>query len=426
MQNERLSAYLAYFEHLAQQPQNRWEGFALDRNEDRQFGLRFQIALACYALGSLSLHPQMAPPEQERCRVAMADLIERMLQRRVWACWSLAAERRGSDPDPLRRANASYSSHLAMMIGLFEAVGGGGRFDEPFTLFWNSQEQFEYTHSSLVETIVRQLAPPTHHGLERWTGIVHLVDMGAVLWATTLHDIAHNSVYAAKTRPWLELLQRRMVRRGPRLGRRSIFRAISVSPPVAPPFLQTHIPLPFGLRFADAWMLSCLAVLEPDLAGRLAPSLFRRVRRIRRPRGAQETEPAKPQAFLPSASLYRSHELADPPATTALAYLLAVQMGDASLAAELLAYADAHFAPTEQDGHRFYQAGLAPVCTTAIIALGEAGGFLPLRESVARLAETGSETREVGAGQEASNKTSEKQEEGEEGMGDNAGEFAIL
>jgi hypothetical protein len=425
MQNERLLAYLAYFEHLAQQPQNRWEGFALDRNEDRQFGLRFQIALACYALGSLSLHPQMAPPEQERCRVAMASLIERMLQRRVWAYWSLAAERRGSDPDPLRRANASYSSHLAMMIGLFEAVGGDGRFDEPFTLFWNSQEQFEYTHSSLVETIVNQLAPPTHHGLERWTGRVHLVDMGAVLWATTLHDIVHNSVYATKTRPWLEVLQRRMVRRGPRLGQRSIFRAISV----APPFLQTHIPLPFGLRFADAWMLSCLAVLEPDLASQLAPALFRRVRRIRRPRGKQETEPVKPQAFLPSASLYRSHELAAPPSTTALTYLLAVQMGETSLAAELLAYADAHFAPTEQDGRRFYQAGLAPVCTTAIIALGEAGGFLPLQEQVGRLADTGSETRETGEGQEASSETSEtneeQEEEQEEGR-DNAGEFAIL
>src|SRR5262245_47791295 len=136
MLNDRLNAYLTYFEQLATQPPNRWEGYYITAREDMNFGLRFQIAFPCYALAALCLHPDAEPDDQERCRTAMAALISRMLQRRVWAYWGRWADRIGISADPVIEANIQYSGHLAMMIGAYEAVGGDLRYDEGFTLLW--------------------------------------------------------------------------------------------------------------------------------------------------------------------------------------------------------------------------------------------------------------------------------------------------
>src|SRR5262245_38347463 len=153
MLNDRLRAYLTYFEQLATQPPNRWEGYYLTPREDMNFGLRFQVAFPCYALAALCLHPTAAPEDQERCRGAMSALIGRMLQRRVWAYWGLAAERGGIIVDPVAQAHFQYSGHLAMMIGAYGAAGGDQRYDEGFTLLWRSDSRFDYTHATLVEAL---------------------------------------------------------------------------------------------------------------------------------------------------------------------------------------------------------------------------------------------------------------------------------
>src|SRR5262245_31208404 len=101
MLNNRLNGYLNYFERLATQPANRWEGYTTTVREERGFGLRYQIAFPCYALAALCRHPDADAVEQERCRAAMAALIARMLQRRVWAYWGLQAEQRGIITDPV-------------------------------------------------------------------------------------------------------------------------------------------------------------------------------------------------------------------------------------------------------------------------------------------------------------------------------------
>lgn len=386
MHTERLLAYLAYFEHLVQQPPNRWEGFSLHCREERSFALRFQLALVCCALGAICLHPDLTPANQERCRAAMVALIERMMQRRVWAFWALEAERRGLDPDPLRYANASYRGLLAMMIGLFEVVGGDERFDEPFVMFWNSGAKFPYTHRSLVELLAQQMRESTHHGIERWPGWVYLADMGPILWATTFHDLVHGSDYATANQLWLNFLQRRVVRRGLQIWGRTIFHAMirSFSSP------GISMVIPFGMRFTDVWTLVFLSVVEPELTQKYVPALWRRIRQLRLPRGPARNHRGGRMdgslMFLPTPSLWRSQELADQHLATALAYVLAVQQAEPARASALLACLDTHGQPLETEGYRYYRAGIAPIGTTAMVAFGEAGGLLALRERIAALA----------------------------------------
>lgn len=368
MLNERHRGYVNYLEHLATQPTNHWEGFSLPRQETigiGGFGLRHQIAFACYALGAFALHPEASEDEQARCCGAMAALIDRMLQRRVWAYWALHAEQTGENPDPLDTANLDYSGHLAMMIGCYEAAGGDQRYDSEFVLRWGPDRVFHYTHTTLLERLWQQMCQNDHYGIESEPGTVHLTAMCHALWATLLHDSQHTSTYAQANAAWLTFVRERMILRGPRLFGQGVFMPTYVS--------RRRLAVPISLNLVDAWALAFLAALAPDLVEGLLPR-FRRCIRYRR------TPPDAPrEAFLPSAGMWQPREVADQMLTTGFAHLLAVEWGDATLAADLHTYAEQYFDPIEQAGQRSYTAGLAPLYTTALFALGEAGGLRGLR-----------------------------------------------
>lgn len=374
MLHDRLAAYLAYFERLATQPPNRWEGFDLTRRETRNFGLRFQIAFPCYALGALCCHPTAEPADQARCRAAMAALIERMIQRRVWAYWSAEAERRGLARDPIDAANLHYSGHLAMMIGVYEAAGGDQRYDEPFTLLWHSDVRYPYTHTTLVETLARRMRAHAWPGVEAAPGRVVVHAMSHLLWALTLHAALHASDWSAQCDAWLAFLQQRLLLRGPHLPGRGAFSS-SFLP-------RLRLAVPVSLNYVDAWGLALLAGVAPDLTREVAPRLLARVRRRAGPEGAAF-------AYAPSAALWRSLEMADPATTTGFSYLLAVELGAEEQAAELLAYADAHCQPAVDGAERVYAGGLAAPIITALFALGEAGGLRTLRATARPVALTG-------------------------------------
>lgn len=366
MLSERLTGYLTYFERLAMQPANRWEGFYLPRRDESHFGLRYQLAFACYALASICLHPQADPEEQQRCHRAMSALIDRMIQRRVWAYWSTCAELAGLNPDPVAMANGQYSSHLGMMLGAYEIVGGDQRYDEAFTFRWSPFECFTHTHSSLVQSLWQQMESNHHHGVESKAGQVRVCDMAHVLWATLLHDAIHGTTYAEANSAWLAFLRQNLVAREvPLLGRRSVFIPFYSS--------RRHLLAPSGMSVVDAWTLSFLALLAPDLTSLLCPRLLRSIRH--RP----TSDPSTPHAHLPAARRWISQEVADHTTCTGFAYILAVEVGDEALAAAMLSYADTHFKPVTQEGERWYSDGLAAVLTTALFALGEAGGLRTLK-----------------------------------------------
>lgn len=366
MLNERLTGYLTYFERLATQPINRWDGFFMAQHTDRGLSLRHQLAFPCYALGAICMHPESDAPEQERCRTAMAALIDRMLQRRIWAHWAELTSRAGFRPDPVMQANAQYSGHLAMMIGLYELVGGDNRYDDDgFTFIWSPDERFHYTHTSLVETIWRQMRSNSHHAVESEPGQVHIHCMNHVMWSNVFHDRLHGTTYASIHDTWLDFVRQRLVLSGPYLIRRGIFVPCYTR--------QPRLSALFGMGFIDAWVLSFLAPLAPALTRELAPRFLQTIRHV----AHSDTSP--PQAYVPSARAWQQRELADGSIANGFGYILAVELADDALATALQTYADTHLQPLEQAGERCYCGGMAPVYTTALFALGEAGGLHPFR-----------------------------------------------
>jgi len=375
---ERLRAYLTYFERLALQPFNRWEGFSLQRLETRSFGLRAQLAFPCYALGAIALHPTTSPAERERCLKAMAALIDRMLQRRVWAYWAISAEVRQNVVNPIARGNGEFSGHLAMMLGMYEIVGGDNRYDtEPFQLLWshNSFDRFSFTHTSLVNTLWEQAKTSKQLAVLCKPCQVRASQMNHILWAFALHDALHGSEYAAGNEAWFNFLQRRLALWGPNFPGRGTLNALYW------PCLNLTPSL--SLNFEDAWALAFLAQLQPDLTRDLAQRFFSQIRYLKEEKLGDPLF-AIPQAYLPSLPFWQKLEIAEEAVTTGFAYLLAVELGEEMLASFLLSYADQQLQPIEQqvvgEGERFYNRSLAPPFATALYALGEAGGLKRIAE----------------------------------------------
>jgi hypothetical protein len=353
---DRLSGYLAYFEQLASQPTNRWEGFATTGPEGGTMGLPAQLAFPCYALAALAHHADADADEQARCRATMAALIGRMIQRRVWAAWGLHADRIGISPDPVWRGNLSYSGHLAMMLGVYETAGGDMRFDEDFTLLWTNSERFCYSHHSLMQGIADQMQSSAFHGLESAPGLATTRDMAHALWAARLHDAKHGSEYSALADPWLSFMSRRLLVRGLLSKRLWLIRD--------PLYTRSRRAAPWGNLLNDAWSLALLLPLAPALAEPLAPRLLARTR----------AQPDGTRVLHCPRRLVRQGT-ADTALTTAFAYLVAIEAGHPTADA-LLAYADAHLGLTEdENGARRCSAAAAPSFATALFALGEAGGM---------------------------------------------------
>lgn len=387
MLTPRLLAYRNYFENLATQPPNRWDGFYFAKHEDKHAALHFQIAFACYALGVLCLHPDADQETQERCHTAMKALIERMMQRRVWAYWALPAERKGEWPDPIEKDNVQYSGQLAMMIGLFEAATGNTCYDvDPFTLLWSNRERFLYTHTTLIEALCEQMEKNEHHGIDNEPGRTEVAHMNAALWATVLHDSLHSTSYSAINDAWITFVKQKMLLHGPRVPGRGVFCTAYMS--------RIKVPVTASLNIVDAWTLAFLSVLYPDLTRQLAPRFTSCVRYVSLPDAASKPTASQypvatsdlhssvGQAYVPSAPIWRTKEISDHSLTTGFAYLLAVHMGDVSLASSLLNYADNHLKLVEVKGERFYYEGMAAPFTTALFAIGEAGGLLALRNLI--------------------------------------------
>ena len=150
---------LAWCYELALQPPDEFEGF--DWGEQYHGGtcLRYQLAflgesLAAYAANALPNHQQVIEP-------ALAALIERMTDQRVWKYWRLenflATGRR--NPDPIIDDNVMLTGFYQSQISMYEAATGSTRFDEPGSLkfVWKDGRVFAYDHRSLSEAIVDNL-----------------------------------------------------------------------------------------------------------------------------------------------------------------------------------------------------------------------------------------------------------------------------
>lgn len=336
---ERLAAYLTYLSGLANQPANRWEGFATQAPDGPETSLSGQISFAGCALAALATHPGADPLEQSRARSGLAQLIDRMIQRRVWAGWAAATERAGRIPDPIAAGNAGYSGALAMLLGLYSVAGGDRRFADPFILHWSSEARFSYDQATLIGQLWQQLRASPDGAIVCEPDLARPQAMAQVLWALRLHDRAFGSDYAAVGELWLGTLRERMAMRGPRLPGRGAL-AASYNPRRRAASLSSDL-------LSDAWALALTAPLAPELARALAQRHWPTIGR------------GEPGAALP----------------LAFSYLLAVELGERERAAELLAACERRLGPQEDECGRRFTSAPAPVWATALIAIGEAGGL---------------------------------------------------
>ncbi|MBA3943531.1 MAG: hypothetical protein H0X37_03095 [Herpetosiphonaceae bacterium] len=344
----RLTGYLRWLEELAHQPLAGWNGFTTPRSDNMNFGLRFQIAFSGYALGAIAIRE---PEFRARCITALGALIERFLSPPVWAYWVAAT---GSH-DPVACANIQYSGHLGHLLGLYELLGGDARFDQPWDFEHNGQRT-SYTHTGVIEAIHRQMLANPYHGVECEAGCTYVSCNDHALWATLLHDRVHGTHFADANAAWLEFLQERLIFSGPRVPGRGAVTAIYST--------RLGRAAPLGLNFMDAWSLALLAPLAPDLVQTQARRLW--------PRLHYESDGT---AYLPSANIWQRMEGSDAAVNSGFAFVLAVELGETAIADALLGYAEQNFKPTTTDEAFRYDAGIAPAYTTALFAMGEAGGL---------------------------------------------------
>ncbi len=342
---ERLTAYLRYFTRLALQAPNRWEGFDLRDPDTRPTALRNQIFFAGCALAALARHPHAEQDERAMAVTALADLTDRLIQRRVWAAWANEIERTSLRPDPVDAEYGTYTTALAMLFGLQGVLGGQVRYGEdPFTLRWSADVRSSYTVRELIEALWKQTQQSPEGAIRCEGDLATASAMAALVWALRLHDLAYATEYGASGAIWLKTLGERMAIRGPRiLNRHTLAAGWNVSNRRASGAADD---------LEDAWALALSAPLERELIAGLAERYWAGTEKIRERGDALEI---------------------------GFSYLLAVELGKTELAASLLASAEQRFGFEEDETQGRWVKGVAATpWVTALFAMGEAGGMAQL------------------------------------------------
>jgi Linalool dehydratase/isomerase len=150
-------AHQRWLLNLALQPLDRFDGF--DRLDQFSFSaLRYQLNFSQYALAMAQRHH--TPAFHGYLAAAQRNLIEKMLQPRVWRYWRLENLWGNLDlnPDPIRRDNIMFSGYFALMLSLYRNTSGDTRYDRPGSLEIRTRggRVFSYDHPTIVQIVARQ------------------------------------------------------------------------------------------------------------------------------------------------------------------------------------------------------------------------------------------------------------------------------
>jgi hypothetical protein len=140
---------------LALQPDDGLKG--LDWGEQFHGGtqLRYQLNAFAWALSVFAANfVPNAPGQVER---ALAKLVEKHTDLRVWRYWRTLNLLGNFDanPDPIVRDNIMFSAFLGDVVNMYEAATGSDRFDEPgsLTFVWKDGRTFAYDHHSIAAAV---------------------------------------------------------------------------------------------------------------------------------------------------------------------------------------------------------------------------------------------------------------------------------
>ncbi|MEZ5376907.1 MAG: hypothetical protein R2733_10385 [Acidimicrobiales bacterium] len=145
---------------LALQPADQFDGFDWGEQIHGPTCVRYQLDFLTWALAlHAANHVPNAPSTVER---AMAALIERQTDIRVWGYWR-TLNRIGNfrnDPDPIVHDNIMFSAYLLDIINAYENATGSTRFDadDALVFVWKDGRTFSYNHHTLAEAVHRNLS----------------------------------------------------------------------------------------------------------------------------------------------------------------------------------------------------------------------------------------------------------------------------
>lgn len=150
-------AHQRWLLHIALQPIDGFAGF--NRLDQFSFSaLRYQINFCQYALAMAQRHH--TPAFHGYLSAAQRNLIEKMLQPRVWRYWRLENLWGNLDasPDPIRRANIMFSGYFGLMLSLYRNASGDARYDAPRSLVFRTRggREFAYDHPAIMRIVARQ------------------------------------------------------------------------------------------------------------------------------------------------------------------------------------------------------------------------------------------------------------------------------
>jgi hypothetical protein len=341
-EKHQLAGELASF---AEQASNRWEGFDLRDPDGLATSLREQIVFSGIGLALAAIHPDSAETDRERYRNAVAQLIERLLQRRVWANWATHTERAGRQPDPIHEGYVEYSGSLALLLGFYRISGGDTRFDEPFILHWASDARFSYDHAGLIECLTQQMLAASDGAIANQEDALRPWAMATVLWALRCYDAIHGSNRADVGERWIKTLEQRVALQGPRVFGRGTLRGIYHPQRKRGSFS--------GDPLNDAWTLALTAGPAPTVISKLAERHWLALRRS------------------PAGDLYLPGDPAWHILPTAFSYLLAVELADHERAAALAPAFNRHLTSISENP----EAAAAKTWVQALALIGASGGM---------------------------------------------------
>jgi hypothetical protein len=365
--------HLAYLRRVLTQPPGQWDGFYTPQADAMNFGLRFQLAFASYAVAALGLHtPAYTRPYVE----ALGGALDRMLDVRAWGYWRpaptpatgearpgghvavlLAPHGRAAGPlpppaDPVVQDNVQFSGHLGTMLGLFERAGGDDRYDRGFRLADPaSGVAYDYTHSGVAERIVSQMRANYFHGVACEPACAYVPCNNHAMTCNAIHDATHGTDYRAANADWLAWVRRKMVLRGP--AGRGLFGAC---------FLRDMgVATPVAFQFTDSWGLAFLLPFDRPLVRKLYSRFRKRLSRDKSAPGG---------VYVGSAPICEKMEISDVALNTAFGLIVARGLGDRAVAERMATYAATTFDRRWAGPECFYAGAPRTLHSTALYTLG--------------------------------------------------------
>lgn len=138
------------------QPQNQWDGFSLDVEQWQLKATRYQLYGTIAKIATITY--QHTPAFHGYAKEAMANLILKNLDKRIWRFWFWENLWGNWTPsaDPIAKDNIMVTGWLANYLGMFETLFQDRRFDEPgaLTWRWSDKTQFRYNHTGLVDALM--------------------------------------------------------------------------------------------------------------------------------------------------------------------------------------------------------------------------------------------------------------------------------